>query len=278
MSVRFWHITSQRDIELLLIVRLGVTARSLAFSPDGKTLAMAEWGGKSIRLWDLPAHGQRATLPQSNVVDVAFSPDGKLLAAASGETTVRLWDVATRREVGNLRGHAAAVFRVAFSPDGKTLASGGADNTVRLWDLAGRCATTTFEGHTAPVSSLAFSPDGQLLASASEDTTVRLWNATNRQGVKTLRGQQTAISYVGCHDVLSSVAFSLDGKAMATGGGDGTVRLWDTASKQVASLLRGHTTRSRPWRSPRAAGAWFPVARTVRLSCGTLRAARTPTP
>jgi WD40 repeat protein len=110
------------------------------------------------------------------VYGVAFSPDGHRLAA-SGDQTVKVWNVDTRQLVLTLTGHKVAE-GVAFSPDGHTVASGFGDNTVRLWNAdTGRPLSDPFTGHTDLVSSVAFSPDGRRLVSASWDQTVRLWPA-----------------------------------------------------------------------------------------------------
>ena len=98
---------------------------------------------------------------------------------------VRLWDVATRQQIGNpLTAHHWRGYRaVAFSPDGKTLATGGADDTVRLWDVATRQQIgNPLSGHTGALMSVAFSPDGKTLATGGGDGQVRLWDvATSRQ-------------------------------------------------------------------------------------------------
>ena len=104
---------------------------------------------------------------------VSFSPDGKTLANGSLDNTVRVWDLATGKEL--LRwSHESTVNAVSFSPDGKTLASGSMDNTVRVWDLATGKEQQRWS-HDDPVTAVSFSPDGKTLASGSVDNTLRLW-------------------------------------------------------------------------------------------------------
>jgi len=170
-----------------------------------------------------------------SVMSVVFSPDGTTLASGSRDDTVRLWDVKTRRPIGEpLAGHGGSVASVAFSPDGTTLASGSSDHTVRLWDVHTRRPTgERLAGHTGNVESVAFSPDGTTLASAGLDKTIRLWD------VKT--GQPIGEPLGGHTDYVESVAFSPDG-TLASGSIDETIRLWDVQTRrQLGEPLTGHT-------------------------------------
>ena len=194
------------------------SVRSVAFSPDGSTLASASSDG-TIKLWNVSTRESIATLEGHTeiVTSVAYSPDGTMLASGSWDMTVRLWDVSTRTNIAILEGHTHQVFSIAFSPDGTTLAS-GADSGVRLWDVAMQKEIAFLRAvHRNEAYSVAFSPDGTTLASGAWEK-VKLWDLATRTEIATLEGHT---------DLVVSVAFSPDGTTLASGSEDGTVLLWD---------------------------------------------------
>jgi WD40 repeat protein len=188
--VFFWDLEQRTRVQ----VRPGTKSdmESMAFSPDGRTLAIAT-DDNTIILLDALRHNRIGTLKGHTdwVTSVAFSPDGRTLASGSRDHTVILWDVSRRSRINApMIGHTDVVASVAFSPDGRTLASGSRDHTVILWDVRDSPASrlATLRGHADGVNTVAFSPDGRRLASGSNDTTIMLWPLDAESGASQLCG------------------------------------------------------------------------------------------
>jgi WD40 repeat protein/tRNA A-37 threonylcarbamoyl transferase component Bud32 len=199
LSLNFYDIASGN----LLFSTEGM---ALAYSPDGRWLAVLATDEKTVLLLDARTHETIARFRghEDIVFKAAFSPDSRLLASCSRDRTVRLWQIdplspsgeggeGKVREGRLLGRHTDEVFTVAFHPDGTRLATGGRDGAVWLWDVKRGEEVVRLPGHKSYVWSLAFSPDGATLASGSGDATVRLWDTAPLKARYDARRQAAAL-------------------------------------------------------------------------------------
>ncbi|WP_017718366.1 tetratricopeptide repeat protein [Kamptonema formosum] len=168
----------------------------------------------------------------SDVNCLAISPDGQTLVSASWDSTVKVWQLSTGKELRTLTGHSSSVHSLAISPDGQRLASGSADKTVKIWQLSTGEELRTLSGHSSYIHSLAISPDGQTLVSGSGDRTIKIWQLSTGQELRTLTGHSNSVI---------SLAISPDGQTLASGSCDSTVKFWQLNTGEELRTLTGHS-------------------------------------
>ena len=219
-------------------------AYTIAFNPNGDTLATASGSGRTVHLWDVKTQKKVGDLlfpGKRGVTALTHTLDGTTLAVGYGNGDIALWDTETQTKTALLTTTSSVLWALAFSPDGQMLASGGyEDSTISLWDVRTQMLVGTFDGHSRPtrstnhaVSSIAFSPDGKTLASGSTiDCTLRVWDVASRAQTALLLELDTERL-----DGVNSVAFSPDGTLLASASNDGVVRMWNARTlKQIGKL------------------------------------------
>lgn len=237
-EIRLWDATTFDPLGSPMQGHNWSSGSSLAFSPDGRILALGGgWKDNTILLLDLatrhwlgaPLRGHRG-----GVRSVEFSPDGQTLASSGLDGSIILWDVKNHELMTRLTSKGRRpIWSIAFDPSGKKLASGGGDGNVVLWDLATYKAHPLPTTHTGEVRSVVFSIDGGTLVSGSRDNALIMWDVAT--------GQQVGNPLNGHSDDVFSVAFSPDGRTLASGGVDKAVILWNAVNTQpLGTSLVGH--------------------------------------
>ncbi len=234
---------------------------------------------KTIRFWDLGTETKKEIddTHKESIRCVSFSPDGTMIASGSRDKTVRLWNAATETLHKALKGHKKPILSLTFSRDGRHIASTSEDKTIRVWHVATGRRKHTFKTNSKDLHRISFSPNGETLASASlVDGIIHQWDLNTGKHKNTIVGhgggfasknimfskdkiiattiygknniilydlitQEVQTILTGHKKQVKSLSFSPDGKTLASGGLDKTIRIWTVDTGEHKKTLRGHS-------------------------------------
>jgi WD40 repeat protein len=246
-AVRLWDVDAGQVRQTLAESPGGGLAfQSVAFSPDGKSIAgtvteeVVRPGSREIRdvikLWDARTLAlQRRFEGESQLVCVAFSPDGRQVAGANpSQKTIGVWNVGTGTRARRLSTGEAQPWSVAFAPDDKTLVVGGqltgGSGQIQVWDARAWKLKHVWK-QAFYVNRVAFSLDGKMIAACGGGELVEVWSVEKADRLLSVKGNRRG---------QRTLAFSPDGRTVAAGAPDGKIRLWDVRTGTLQQTLEGH--------------------------------------